>query len=89
MEFVTQEDYARGLVRLVDAGDRRPQLTDGLIRGLGEIEDVVPDGAEEPIANTGVSSSPGRVGRACLLRAIDVQEKAEFAAEGEEEGRSA
>ena len=41
------------------------------------------------IADTGVCSSPGRVGRACLLRAIDVQEKAEFTAEGEEEGRPA
>ena len=84
---MTQEDGARDLVCLVDAGDRRPQLTGGLIRCLGEIEDVVPDGAEEPIADTGVCSSPGRVGRACLLRAIDVQEKAEFTAEGEEEGR--
>jgi len=84
MEFVTQEDGARGLVRLVDAGDCRPQLTGGLIRGLGEIEDVVPDGAEEPIADTGVSSSPGRVGRACLLCAIDVQQEDEFAAEGKE-----
>jgi len=89
MEFVTQEDGARGLVRLEDAGDRCPQLTGGLIRGLGEIEDVVSDGAEEPIADTGVSSSPGRIGRACLLCAIDVQEKAEFAAEGEEGGRPA
>jgi hypothetical protein len=72
MEFVTQEDSSRGLVRLVDAGDRRSQLTGGLIGGLGEIEDVVPDGAAQPIADTGVSSNPGRVGRACLLRAINV-----------------
>jgi hypothetical protein len=88
MEIVTQEDGARGLIRLVDAGDRCPQLS-GLIWGLGEIEDIVPDGVEEPIADTGVSSSPGRIGRACLLRAINVQKKAEFAAEGEEEGRPA
>ena len=83
---MTQEDGARGLVRLLDAGDHRPRLSSGLIRGLSEIEDVVPDGAEEPVADTGVGGSPGRVGRVRLLCAIDVQEKVEFATVGEEEG---
>jgi len=52
MEFLTQEDGARCLVCLVHAGDCHPQLMGGLIWGLGEIEDVISNDAEEKVEQT-------------------------------------
>lgn len=53
---------------------------DGLIMSLGEVEDIVRDGGKEPVVDAGV-------GRASLLRDIDVWAKDKLAAQGEEEGR--
>jgi hypothetical protein len=53
---------------------------------LGEVEDVIRDGAEEPVVDTGVGYCPCLVIKASLQRAIDAQAKAKLATQGEEEG---
>ena len=87
VELVTQEDGTWGLVGVEETLDGDLELVRGLVRCRSEAEDVGPDSAEEPAANTGVRNGPSRVSGSGRRRAVNVREEAKFPTEGGEERR--
>jgi hypothetical protein len=83
VELVAQEDGVWGLVGLEEAPDGQPEGTRGLIWRRRQAEDIWPNRAKEPTANTGVSNVPGRVDGTNLL--YDVGKESEFPTERGEE----
>ena len=85
VELVMQIDRARLLVGLKEVVDGDPQVPGRLIRLHGEVEDVVGNGAEEPVAEAAIGLFPGGVGVGGRS-SVKMIEETEFPTHRAEEG---